>query len=226
MEYASYHGYSIICNLKKVSIKKYSKEMRVLSVEEQRRLTSVLLKDTDGAKAGTLLSLYTGIRIGELCALRWENVSVDSRVIRVRETMQRIQSPEPSEVNKTKVIITEPKSKCSIREIPLPDYLIDIIRPHIGQPNTFVLTGERRRYMEPRTLQNKFKKYVHESGIEDANFHALRHTFATRCVEAGFEIKSLSEILGHSDVSITLNKYVHSSMELKMNNMKKLNLMV
>ena len=87
----------------------------------------------------------------------------------------------------------------------------------------FVLTGEKDQFIEPRTLQNRFRSYVEASGIEHANYHALRHTFATRCVELGFEIKSLSEILGHSNVNITLNRYVHSSIELKKQNMEKLN---
>ena len=85
------------------------------------------------------------------------------------------------------------------------------------------MTGEKDQFIEPRTLQNRFRNYVEASGIEHANYHALRHTFATRCVELGFEIKSLSEILGHSNVNITLNKYVHSSIELKKQNMEKLN---
>lgn len=224
MEYASYNGYSISCNLSKLSVKKKEKEMRVLSTQEQKQLTTVLLQETDLPKLGVLLSLYTGIRIGELCALWWENLSVETKTLRIRETMQRIQSPEKAEKAKTKIVITEPKSKCSIRDIPLPDFLIDIIREYQGSPKEFVLTGERNKYIEPRTLQNRFQKYIKESGIEKANYHSLRHTFATRCVEVGFEIKSLSEILGHANVNITLNRYVHSSFALKCNNMNKLNI--
>ena len=86
------------------------------------------------------------------------------------------------------------------------------------------MSGERGRCVEPRTMQNKFKKYLKESRIENANYHCLRHTFATRCVEVGFEIKSLSEVLGHSNVNITLNRYVHSSFELKFDNINRLSL--
>ena len=92
----------------------------------------------------------------------------------------------------------------------------------LSNPNAFVLSGECTQHVEPRTMQNKFKAYLAEGGIEDANFHSLRHTFATRCVEIGFDIKTLSEILGHSSVKITLDKYVHSSLELKRSNMEKL----
>lgn len=224
MEYADYHGYSIICNLSKLSVKKKDKEMRVLSTQEQKQLTNVLLNDIDLCKAGILLSLYTGIRIGELCALKWENLCLENKTLRVRQTMQRIQNPEIGTKNKTKIVITEPKSQCSIRAIPLPDFLIDLIKPFQSHPNAYVLTGERNKYIEPRTMQNCFQRLLKEAGIEKVNYHALRHTFATRCVEVGFEIKSLSEILGHSNVNITLNRYVHSSFDLKYSNMNKLSI--
>lgn len=224
MEYASYHGFSVSCNLSRLSVKKKDKEMRVLTTQEQKNLTCILLFKTDLSKLGILLSLYTGIRIGELCALRWENLNIENRTLRVRETMQRIQSSESSEKAKTKIVITEPKSKCSIRDIPLPDFLLDIIKEFQSSPKSFVLTGDRNRFIEPRTMQNHFQRYVKESGIDRANYHSLRHTFATRCVEVGFEIKSLSEILGHANVNITLNRYVHSSFDLKSNNMNKLHI--
>jgi len=222
VEYAVYNGYSISCNLKKLSVKKNDKEMRVLSPQEQKLLTNILLTDTDLSKIGILLSLYTGIRIGELCALRWENLSLENKTLRIRETMQRIQCSEASELAKTKIVITEPKSKCSIRDIPIPDFLIEIIHKFRSVPKAFVLTGDRNIFVEPRTMQNRFQKLVKESGIAKANYHSLRHTFATRCVEVGFEIKSLSEILGHANVNITLNRYVHSSFDLKSSNMNKL----
>ena len=119
IDYGSYNGFSVSCNLSKLSVKKKEKEMRVLTSQEQKCLTNILLDDTDLSKLGILLSLYTGLRIGELCALRWENLSVENKILRVRETMQRIQSSEVSEKTKTKIVITEPKSKCSIRDIPL-----------------------------------------------------------------------------------------------------------
>lgn len=226
MAYASYNGFFICCNLSKLSVKKNEKEMRVLTTQEQKKLTCTLLSETDLTKLGILLSLYTGIRVGELCALRWENLSVQNKTLRVRETMQRIQCDETTEKSKTKIIITEPKSKCSIRDIPLPDFLIEITGKFQGSPKSFVLTGDENRYIEPRTMQNRFQCYVKQSGIQQTNYHSLRHTFATRCIEVGFEIKSLSEILGHANVNITLNRYVHSSFDLKCNNMNKLHIVV
>ena len=222
MEYARYNNLMVSCNLSKLTIKKKDKEMRVLCQFEQDALIRVLITDMDLYKFGVLLSLYTGIRIGELCALQWEDISIVNSTLKIRKTMQRIQETNIGAASKTKVIITEPKSDCSIRDIPLPSFLVEIAGQFAGHPKAFILSGKRGKYVEPRTMQNHFKAYIAESGIDNANFHALRHSFATRCVEVGFEIKSLSEVLGHSNVNITLNRYVHSSFELKHTNMNKL----
>lgn len=227
MEYAEYHGYCVPCHLDKLSVKKNDHiEMRVLTTPEQNALLRVLFDNMDLYKLGVLICLYTGIRIGELCALRWKNVSLQNGVLKIRETMQRIPNTTSDRSSKTKVIITEPKSRCSVRDIPLPKWLVKHLQPFQSAPEAFVLTGTLNKWIEPRTMQNHFQTYLHESGIEHANFHALRHTFATRCVEVGFDIKSLSEILGHTTVNITLNRYVHSSFELKCTNMDKLTVAV
>lgn len=223
MEYARYREIPVMCNLSKLTIKKKEKEMRVLTQAEQDALIRVLVEDMDLYKFGVFLALYTGIRIGELCALQWEDFNIACTTLKIRKTMQRIQNTENGAFPKTKIVVTEPKSRSSIREIPLPIFVTDITRQFVSDPKSYILSGNDR-YVEPRTMQNRFKAYVRESGISTANFHALRHTFATRCVEVGFEIKSLSEILGHANVNITLNRYVHSSFELKCENMNKLNL--
>lgn len=225
IEYAHYKGLPVICNLSKLTIKKKEKEMRVLTQAEQDSLLAVLIDDMDLYKFGVFLSLYTGIRVGELCALQWEDFDLTLTTLKVRKTMQRIQDTENGAFSKTKIVITEPKSQCSVRDIPLPSFVIDMARKFVTTPKDYILTGNDR-YIEPRTMQNRFKSYVRDSGISDANFHALRHTFATRCVEVGFEIKSLSEVLGHANVNITLNRYIHSSFELKCSNMNKLNFSV
>lgn len=224
MEYARYNGFGILCDLRKLTIKKKDKEMRVLTQAEQSALVNVLLSDTDRYKFGVLLSLYTGIRIGELCALRWEDISITTATLKIRRTMQRIQDTSVGATAKTKVIITEPKSHCSMRDIPLPQFVIEIARKFSDSPKAFILSGDKNKYVEPRTMQYHFKAYVEESKIEDANYHSLRHTFATRCIEVGFDVKTLSEILGHANVNITLNCYVHSSFDLKCANMNKLSL--
>lgn len=224
IEYARCNNYEVFCSLKKLSVKKKDTEVRTLTPAEQTALLRTLTSEMDLCKFGVVLSLYTGIRIGELCALTWEDLCLSESVLKVRKTMQRIQETETGAVHKTKIIITEPKSPCSVREIPLPSFIIDMARQFSAPPQAFVLTGDSKRFIEPRTMQNRFKSYVIESGIRKANFHVTRHTFATRCVEAGFDIKSLSEILGHANVNITLNRYVHSSFELKCSNMNKLTL--
>lgn len=221
IEYARYKDFLVVCNLGKLTIKKKEKEMRVLTQAEQEALVGVLIENMDLYKFGVFLSLYTGIRVGELCALQWEDFNLAQTTLKIRKTMQRIQDTENGAFSKTKIVITEPKSQYSVREIPLPTFVVDIARPFVSNSKAYILTGNDR-YVEPRTMQNRFKMYIKDSGIANANFHALRHTFATRCVEVGFEIKSLSEVLGHANVNITLNRYVHSSFELKCSNMNKL----
>ena len=196
--------------------------MRVLTVDEQKRLIHYLLTDMDECRFGILMALLTGIRIGELCALRWEDVSLEERTLRVASTMQRLKNDEQDSTAKTKILIDTPKSGSSLRTIPISEYAVSLcsqIGP--GRPDTFLLTGTRQ-YMEPRVVQYRLAKYTAECGLDGVHFHTLRHTFATRCVEVGFEIKSLSEILGHASTNITLNRYVHSSMQLKRDNMDKL----
>jgi site-specific recombinase xerC len=198
-------------------------EMRVLTREEQIRFVQYLLEDMDACKFGTLLALLTGMRIGEICALRWENVSLTEQTIKVNATMQRLRNFDGEAAGKTKVVISEPKSDSSTRIIPLTDYTVKLCnRVWCGNPDAFVLTGETGSYIEPRVMQQHLKKYTAACSLAGVRFHTLRHTFATRCVEVDFEIKSLSEILGHSSPRITLERYVHSSFELKRSNMNKL----
>lgn len=221
-KYAQSYGVIVICSFDRISFKKNAQEMRVLSFLEEQRLLSVLFKDFDRYKLGVFICLYTGIRIGELCALQWKNISFSENTIKIEHTMQRLQSEDLNSIRKTRIIVTEPKSFAALRTIPLPEFVVDVIKPFAGSPNSYVLSGECKNVIEPRTMQNRFKTYLEDGKIEEANFHSLRHTFATRCIEAGFDVKTLSEILGHSSVKITLDKYVHSSMQLKRNNMDKL----
>lgn len=220
--YAECHGADLVCRFEHVCVRREMREMRVLSRGEERALVALLMADTDSYKLGVFLSLYTGIRIGELCALQWKDISLPDKTLRVSKTMQRLQKTEPNEAGKTHIVITEPKSYKAKRLIPLPEFVVETIAAFENRPDTYVLTGSGSKYVEPRTMQNRFKNYISQSGIADANFHSLRHTFATRCVESGFDMKSLSEILGHSSVKITLDKYVHSSLEQKRLNMEKL----
>lgn len=151
----------------------------------------------------------------------WENISLRDNTITITSTMQRLKNMNPDREAKTKIVIGSPKSDTSIRTIPISDYAAELCEKMNPQsPAAFVLTGTPD-YMEPRTLQYRMEKYTVGCGLKGVHFHTLRHTFATRCVEVGFEIKSLSEILGHANTTITLDRYVHSSMELKRDNMNK-----
>lgn len=197
------------------------KEMRILTHDEQTKFVQYLLNEMDNCKLGILLALTTGLRIGEICALQWKDISLPEGTIFVRGSMQRLQSFDTTENVKTKIVIGTPKSNSSMRIIPMTQTMIDLCTK-MYQPNqdAFILTGNEH-FMEPRTLQYRFKKYINQCGITRVHFHTLRHTFATRCVEAGFEVKSLSEVLGHSSTAITLDRYVHSFLDLKRRNMEK-----
>ncbi|MCD7860267.1 MAG: site-specific integrase [Firmicutes bacterium] len=196
-------------------------EIRVLSVAEQERLTNYLLTDTDACKFGVLLALLTGLRIGELCALRWDHVLLEHRLLRVDASMQRIRNLDANAASKTVVVIGAPKSQASRRAIPLAESLVNLAQSFSPEDSgSYVLTGTAR-YMEPRTLQRRFAKYARDCELENVTVHTCRHTFATRCIEAGFEMKSLSEIMGHANTAITMNRYVHCSMDWKRKNMEK-----
>lgn len=221
LQYALKLGMSVHCDGRSVNIKQKTNDMRVLSRKEQDKLCQYLYSDLTPANIGILVCLFTGIRVGELCALQWEDISFSEKTVHIRQTMQRIQQ-ESASGKKTTIIITAPKSACSIRTIPLPDELVEVLRQHKDCTTGFFLTNSTCNYIEPRTMQNHFKKALEKSSVEPANYHALRHTFATRCIELGFDVKSLSEILGHATVNITMNRYVHPSMELKKENMKRL----
>ena len=202
--------------------KEGKKEMRVLSREEQNYLISYLLNDIDACKFGVLLALFTGLRIGELCALTWENINLQDKSIRIATTLQRLRNVDMKSEGRTRIVIGDPKSDTSVRTIPMTDSVTELCRKMNPQNSSaYILTGTTD-FMEPRTLQYRMEKYARECNLDGVHCHTLRHTFATRAVEVGFEIKSLSEILGHATTTITLERYVHSSMELKRNNMSKL----
>ncbi len=203
--------------------KEKRREIRILTKEEQNLFTEYLMREMDPCKFGVLLSLSTGMRIGEICALRWGDILLEDRVICVGRAMQRLRNISNTETGKTRIHISDPKSASSVRVIPLTDFSVDLCRMQQQiHPEAYILTGRVDYYMEPRTLQFRLRKYTRECGLKNVHFHVLRHTFATRCVEVGVEIKSLSEILGHASPRITLERYVHPSLELKREEMQKL----
>lgn len=194
-----------------LSVKSKSRNVKTLSGAEQARLLLNIHNDcADKCKLAVLLCLYTGLRLGELCALRWEDIDLAGMTLTVKRTVQRIAAQEHGAGSI--LLETAPKTESSCRTVPLAAELMEYLSC-LKRTDQYVFGGEK--VMEPRTMQYRFKKILKETGITDINFHALRHTFATNCVENGMDVKSLSEILGHSDVKITLNRYVHPTMDSK-----------
>lgn len=198
------------------------KTVRVLEEKEEKALLQILAENMDLSKFGIYLALRTGMRIGEVCALRWRDISMENEFITVCHTAQRLprETGHPGEKGdgdggKTGLVIGAPKSDSSLRQIPLmPDIAALCKRFLTDSPEHFVLTGTDK-CMDPRKLQRRLKKHLDECRIEEVHFHTLRHTFATRCVEVGVDVKTLSEILGHSNIGITMNQYVHPNLDLK-----------
>lgn len=221
MEYAGAERNIEVADMRRLEVKQPQKPMRILSLPEQARLNQSLLAHMSPCNLGILLCLYTGMRLGEICALRWEDIHFDEQYLHVHQTMQRIQTLDGGK-KKTSIRIAPPKSDCSIRKIPIPNEIFSILIQRKGTGKAYLLTGKDNYFIEPRCLENHFKSAARACEIHDVKFHALRHTFATRCIELGFDVKSLSEILGHASVNITLNRYVHPSMELKQKNMNML----
>ena len=195
--------------------------IRVLSRKEQVALEAIITSDLNIHRIGVLLCLYTGLRVGEVCALRWQDISPKYDEVSVRQTLQRVKNLS-NDGGKTKIIIDTPKSLRSIRTIPIPKFLTPYLRSLAKDNHVFFLATDDSGITEPRTMQNHFVKLVKAANIANANYHSLRHTFATRCIEAGVDVKSLSEMLGHANVNLTLNRYVHSSLEQKREGMNKL----
>ena len=186
-------------------------EKKLLTKAEQSVLKETLLKYPDSSNVGILLSAATGLRIGELCALKWSDIDLEKSVMTVKRTVQRISR---TNTRGTQIIVSAPKSAASEREIPLPDFLVPLLNANRSRGSDLILSGSEK-IIEPRTMQYRFKSILKKADLPSVNFHALRHMFATNCVELGFDVKTLSEILGHSSVQVTLNRYVHSSMERK-----------
>lgn len=216
--YAMKRDYAVAFSTECIRLKQERKEIHVFSLQEEKRLLAHIEENMDLPALGVLLCLFTGIRVGELCALTWDDINLPEKVLVVSKTMQRIRVNGGD--HKTEIKIMEPKSATSIRTIPLPEMMMDLLERYYI-PGAFFLTGDAERYMEPRTMQNRFKKILEACGLPDVNFHATRHTFATRCVELDFDAKSLSEILGHASVSITMNRYVHPTMVHKAEHMNR-----
>lgn len=199
-------------------------EIQVFSMKEQRLIENAVYQAGDIKSMGILLAFYTGIRLGELCALKWSDFDNDTGIMSITKTVTRVKNFHSTE-SKTILLVGTPKSKKAIRKIPLPIFfrnLYEDFQPNGINESCYLLSGTNKP-PDPRTFQNLFKKVLADVGIKERKFHATRHTFATRALELGVDIKTLSEILGHANVSITLNIYAHSLMEQKKLVMDKFN---
>ena len=185
------------------------KEVEIFTFSDIASLKTFLERHTSPKNLGIYICIYTGIRLGELCALRWEDINLSERSIVINKILQRIT------VNKKSYIeIGQPKTPNSNRKVPISDELYELLSDETIDKKGYILTN-KDKYLDPRTMQYYFKKILIQNNLKVHKFHALRHTFATQCVLCNVDIKSLSEILGHTSVNITLNKYVHSSFEVK-----------
>ena len=188
---------------------KDNKENRlyVLTKREQNKITNYILENINSRNIGLLISLYSGIRIGELCALKWEDVDFKKNCLTINKTIQRVYIKDKNK-NISKVIITTPKTKNANREIPINKDFLEILKKVKSDKKHYILTGNEK-YIEPRTYRKYFNKVLDELKIKHFNFHSLRHTFATNCISLCVDYKTVSELLGHANVNITLNLYVH-----------------
>lgn len=182
-------------------------KLYVLTKREQNKITNYVLENINSRNIGLLISLYSGIRIGELCALRWEDVDFKKNCLTINKTIQRVYIKDKNK-NISKVIITTPKTKNANREIPINKDFLEILKKVKSEKKHYILTGNEK-YIEPRTYRKYFNKVLDELNIKHFNFHSLRHTFATNCISLGVDYKTVSELLGHANINITLNLYVH-----------------
>lgn len=199
--------YGFRLSLKNVTLPKAErKQVEKISDEQQKKLVAYLKGNMSITAFGILLSLYMGLRIGELCGLKWEDVDFHNKILHIRRTVQRISSANGN--RKTKIVISAPKSATSFREIAIPDALMKYFEMFRSEADHFILSGTDKP-VEPRTMQYRYKKILRTAEVEDHNYHKLRHTFATNSAEKGFNVKALSAVLGHSSVTLTLNRYIH-----------------
>lgn len=186
---------------------------KVYTEDEYKKIIESILNDINYTKLGILIGLYTGARIGEICALQFKDIDFNNKSINITKTLQRIYDPT-KDINPSEIQITSPKTGSSIRSIPITNELINILkRMNTGEDN-FILTG-KKKYTEPRTFRRKYQNFMKNIDIEPLKFHSLRHTFASMNIENGTDIKTISEILGHSDIDTTLKVYTHTSEKAK-----------
>lgn len=217
---ASEYGY----DLPRLSARVAPRLCRAAEIPSEGAMTTLkdyLLGHADNPTClGVLLACCTGIRIGELCALTWSDINFEEGVLEVRRNMQRVKDCGEGGAG-TRILLQTPKTLSSARRIPLPDELLGVLMKNRRPAGEYLVSGKRKPWAEARTLQYRFAALLRKCGIGHFRFHALRHYFASLCIRLGFDAKSLSEILGHVNTQITLNLYVHTTVEHKRKLMNK-----
>ncbi len=196
--------------------KDYKKEdLEVMSIQNQRRLITYLKSNITSRNIGIILCLNTGVRIGELCALKWKDIDTRSGVVKVQHTLSRVYKIVDGQ-RFTNLEESTPKTLNSLREIPLSNDMLSLLKPLCKVMNKdYYILSNSKKPMEPRTLRNHFNSLLKELMIPKIKFHGLRHSFATRCIESRCDYKTVSMILGHSNISTTLDLYVHPNKDQK-----------
>ncbi|MDR1834932.1 MAG: site-specific integrase [Fusobacteriaceae bacterium] len=190
------------------------KKPAVFTEEEQRKIALLVKENLNCRTMGILFCLSTGIRIGELCAIKWEDVDLEKKTVLIRKTMQRVAKVNRNSGNKTKILLSEPKTKNAWREIPLSTDLLELLTKLPYRKWDYLLSGTKK-YVEPRVYRAFFTRFLKKHGIRHIKFHGLRHTFATTCVGNKIDCKVVSELLGHASVTTTFDFYVHPDLEEK-----------
>lgn len=196
-----------------------SKIKEPLNKDEEIILWNYCINNQKRISLAMSLGLYAGLRIGEICALKWEDINFEQSTISINKTVQRLKSE--NEQHKTKLYILEPKSTSSIRSVIIPEFLKDYLSKYNNQDTDCYILTNTSKTIDPRTIQKQFKKICKEYDI-NATFHTLRHTYATNCIKTDIDIKTVSETLGHANVNITLNRYVHTSFDFKKQQINKI----
>lgn len=215
-------GYIVNYTTDNITVYREKSKKRALTREEQKKLLSCIVNEFSLYRAGIMLSLFTGMRIGEICALKWSDISLDDGIVYVSRTLQRVKDPYSLVYKgeaKTYIDIGLPKSESSVRAVPVSEYILDLLERLFEETGcnkeAYFLTGREGLFVEPRIMQYHFKRTTEECGIEGVTFHALRHTFATNCISEGADASCVSEMLGHTNLNITLSTYVHPEMSRK-----------
>lgn len=204
---------------------KPARTVEAFTVNEQKIISDCLFRTHDPYSLACLISLYCGLRIGEVCALQWKDISFITETITISKTLLRIQNKDSNMKRRTEITLQNPKTVTSGRIVPVPDFLIEEMKNYRSDdPSVYVITGTVTP-MEPRQCLRRFKKLISALDVSDYSFHACRHTYATRCIELGIDAKILSEMLGHTSVKTTLDRYVHPSIDVKKQQVNKLKIL-